>query len=78
MAQIWGCCGRPVATAPIQPLAYEAPYAAGVALKRQKEKKKKKKKRKERNCGLNEMSNFEAFWSFRGYELIRGLEWTSL
>ena len=28
---------RPAATAPIGPLAWELPYAAGVALKRQKE-----------------------------------------
>ena len=37
---------RPVATAPIGPLAWEPPYAAGVAqeiAKRQKKKKKKKK-----------------------------------
>ena len=27
---------RPAATAPIRPLAWEAPYAAGVALKRKK------------------------------------------
>ena len=32
---------RPVATAPIRPLAWEPPYAAGVALKRQKDQKKK-------------------------------------
>ena len=32
---------RPAATAPIQPLACEAPYAAGAALKRTKDKKKK-------------------------------------
>ena len=30
---------RPAATAPIRPLAWEPPYATGVALKRQKEKK---------------------------------------
>ena len=30
--------GRPVATAPIGPLAWEPPYAAGTALKRQKKK----------------------------------------
>ena len=35
-----------VATALIRPLAWEPPYAAGVALKRQKTKKKKRKKRK--------------------------------
>ena len=33
---------RPGATAPIWPLAWEALYAVGVALKRQKKKKKKK------------------------------------
>ena len=32
---------RPVAIALIQPLAWEPPYAAGAALKRQKTKKKK-------------------------------------
>ena len=32
---------RPAATAPIQPLAWEPLYAAGVAPKRQKEKRKK-------------------------------------
>ena len=32
---------RPVATAPIQPLAWEPPYAVDVALKRWKKKKKK-------------------------------------
>ena len=46
---------RPVATAPIQPLAWEPPYAAGAAqeiatittttTKDQKDKKKKKKKK---------------------------------
>ena len=33
---------RLAAVAPIGPLAWEPPYAAGVALKRQKDKKKKK------------------------------------
>ena len=32
--------GRPAAAAPIQPLAWELPYASGVALKRKKEKEK--------------------------------------
>ena len=35
---------RPAAIAPIQPLAWEHPYAMGMALKRQKEKRKKKKR----------------------------------
>ena len=46
MARIAHCCGsgvgRPAATAPIQPLAWEPPYAAGAALKGQKTKDKKK------------------------------------
>ena len=41
-------CYRPVAEAPVQPLAWEIPYVAGVALKRQKTKKKKKKKKKKK------------------------------
>ena len=39
---LWLWC-RPAATAPIRPLVWEPPYAANVALKRQKEKKKKEK-----------------------------------
>ena len=38
---------RPAAIAPIGLLAWELPYAAGAALKRQKTKKEKKKKEKE-------------------------------
>ena len=36
---LWLWC-KPVATAPIRPLAWEPPYAMGAVLKRQKEKKK--------------------------------------
>ena len=43
LALLWLWCW-PVATTPIQALAWELPYAKGVALKRQKTKKKKKKK----------------------------------
>ena len=43
---LWLWC-RPAATAPIQPLAWEPPYAAGAALK-SKERKRKKGKRKQR------------------------------
>ena len=35
---------RPVATAPIRPLAWESPYAMGAALEKGKKTKKKKKK----------------------------------
>ena len=37
---------RPVAAAPIRPLAWEPPYAAGVALEKAKKKQKTKKKTK--------------------------------
>ena len=36
---------RPEATALIQPLAWELPYAVGVALKKPKKKKKKERER---------------------------------
>ena len=38
---LWLWC-RPVATAPIRPLAWEPPYTASAALKRTKDQKKKK------------------------------------
>ena len=41
-ALLWMWC-RLAATDPIQPLAWEPPYAADTALKRLKQKKKKKK-----------------------------------
>ena len=40
-ALLWLWC-RPAAAAPIPPLAWELPYAAGAALKSKKKKKKKK------------------------------------
>ena len=43
-ALLWLWC-RPVATALIQPLAWELPYATDMALKSKKRKKKKKKKK---------------------------------
>ena len=42
---LWLWC-RPVATAPITPLAWEHPYALGAALEKTKKTKKKKKKKK--------------------------------
>ena len=42
---LWLWC-RPVATAPIKPLAWESPYALGAAQKLAKRQKKKKKKKK--------------------------------
>ena len=43
---------RPAAVAPIRPLAWEAPYAAGAALKGQKTKNKKQNKTKKRNIKI--------------------------
>ena len=40
-------------TAPIGPLAWEPPYAAGAALEKAKGQKKKKKKKKNDYNGLN-------------------------
>ena len=41
-SQTWQC--RPATVALIQPLAWELPYAEGVALKKTKDKRQKKKK----------------------------------
>ena len=46
-----------MATTPVRPLAWEPPYAAGVALKSQKKKKKKKREReREKTSGLGTCS----------------------
>ena len=42
LALLWPWCG-PVATALIQPLAWELPYASGVAIKRKRKEKEKGK-----------------------------------
>ena len=42
LALLWLWC-RPAAEAPIQPLAWELPHTAGVALKAKKKKKERKK-----------------------------------
>ena len=44
---------KPVATAPIGPLAWEPPYAAGVALKRQKDQHKQTKNKKTLETGVS-------------------------
>ena len=43
---LWLWC-RPAAAAPIPPLAWETPYAVGMALEKAKTQKTKKKKKKE-------------------------------
>ena len=49
---LWLWC-RLEAVAPTGPLAFEPPYAADVALKRQKTKKKKKKESQKHESNLN-------------------------
>ena len=46
--KLLGLWPRLAATVLIRPLVWEPPYAARVALKRQKDKKKKKKKKKKK------------------------------
>ena len=42
---------RPAATAPIKPLAWEPPYAAGVVLEKAKRQKKKRRRRRKDDYG---------------------------
>ena len=48
---------RPVATALIQPLAWEPPYAVGAAQEMAKRQKKKKKKTKNKNKKTHKCEN---------------------
>ena len=65
---LWLWCSL-AAIAQIRPLAWEPPYAAGVALKRQKKKKKKRRrKRKEKQkepqkCLLLKNESKAMFWT---------------
>ena len=52
---VLGLWHKPAAKAPIRTLAWELPYAAGMALKRPKKKKKKKKKKKIKKGSLSEI-----------------------
>ena len=54
------------AVAPIPPLAWEPPYALGVALKRQKKKKKKKKEYIERKKKMNDCKIYKISDLFGG------------
>ena len=51
---LWLWC-RSAAAAPIQPLAWELPYALGVVLKKKKKRKEKKKRRRmgSSHCGTS-------------------------
>ena len=52
---------RPVATAPIRPLAWEPPYAVGAAQRNSKKKTKKKKKK---------VNEFQSLWDYSGVSLL--------
>ena len=57
---LWLWC-RPVAIAPIRPLAWEPPYAENLALekaKRQKDKKTKKKKLSRKFYSVSKVENY--------------------
>ena len=54
-AWLWLWC-RPAATALIRPLAWEPPYAAGMALEKAKDQKKKKKRRTRIYKGKDELN----------------------
>ena len=73
---LWLWC-RPEAVPPIQPLARELPYAAGVALKRLKKLRKKKRQRKcfQSMCwGGNELTpKFSLNWDILG-AFCQGIE----
>ena len=63
---------RPEATALIQPLAWELPYAAGVALKRPKKKKKRKKEKRKitfhpHDKSIEEISSFSFLGTRKTY-----------
>jgi len=59
---------RPAAAAPIRPLACETPYAASVALKRQKRKERKREKEREEGRKEERNAGYEgpALWSRPG------------
>ena len=59
--------------APIQPLAWELPYAAGAALKRPKKKKKKRERETERRHSDNlSRERSEGQWVVRGEDGASG------
>ena len=57
LALLWLWC-RPAAAGPIQPLAWEPPYATNVVLKRQKKTKKRKKKKEKKKEGVASLKQF--------------------
>jgi len=68
---------RLVATAPIRPLAWEPPYAAGAAQEIAKRQKKKKKKKGGKICDLNTLL-FSAYLKKSVFSCIKWGSNTSL
>ena len=62
-ALLWLQC-RPAAAAPTRPLAWELPYAVGVALKKKERKKKGKKHPFLLETGKNHLMNLLFFLPF--------------
>ena len=54
--------GRPAATTPIRPLAWESPHAMGVALEKAKRQKNKKQKNKKTPGERRRSSGILGFW----------------
>ena len=72
LALPWLWC-RLAAVVPISPLAWELPYAGGVALKSKKRKKEKEKRKKRK--GREESFGgcaFGSFLTFTSYQVCRG------
>ena len=69
----WQWC-RLAAAAPIQPLAWEPPYASGVALKNKKTEKKNKRKEKKRKKGSKILTASNAEEDMEQLNLI-GCKW---
>ena len=72
---LWLWC-RPVATAWIQPLAWEPPYAVGEALKKQERKKERKQGRKrERKKEKEKEKNGSSLALQQVKDLALSLQW---
>ena len=80
--QCWQCCCRHgsdlawlwhklAAVAPIWPLAWELPYAAGAVLKKKKKKKSKKSKQNKTNWGISLVTQW--IWHCHCVSWVAGL-----
>ena len=63
-------CHRLAAIALIWPLAWELPYATGLALKRKKEKEKKNEGKCDQSLNLNNQHKFYSWKFFQEFEIL--------